>query len=288
MPALAAFELGGREEEGNAEVMPWPKGVVEANTASEHPALLEQLLADARERIRRLGFVAPDLFDAFAREGAEAFLRRYDRDIVVVFADLRGFTHFTERHSLDRVTATLDEFYAAMGEAIQDNGGTLERFTGDGLMVFFDDLAPAVDATHRALSMALQMQSAAHKLEIRWRCQAIELALGIGIARGRARVGPIGCSWRMDYGAIGPVVNLAQRLCARAAAGEILMERSALARLGRAVAVQPMRPLKLAGFSEPVSAVSLIDRKRAMATKQSARALMQGWFGRLYSSPSVH
>ncbi len=237
---------------------PCQPGAYGTQSPSGRLQVLRQRLADARRRLKGLrGFVAPELFHAVGREGAGA-LRPVDRNIVVVFVDLRGFTRFAEQHPLGRVAAVLDQYFGAMGKAIKAHGGTLERYTGDGVMVFFDDQAPASDARERALSMALQMQEAMGALASRWRGQAIELSLGVGIARGLARVGPIGCGWRRDYGAIGPVVNLAQRLCDRAAPGEVLVERSAMARLAQPAVARDFKGLRLHGLSRSVAGVRLL------------------------------
>jgi adenylate cyclase len=268
-PAVLFSVMGGG---GNRNTSPSSAPVfVDVQALIGRLAILEQSLTEARYWAGRLtglrSFLLPEVFGTLAGEEMETLWRREDRNIVVAFADLRGFTTFAEQHSLDEVTATLDEFFAEMGEPIRSSGGTLERFTGDGLMVFFNDSTETSGAADRAVAMAFEMQSAASRLKSKWRARAIELGLGIGIARGRARVGPIGCRWRMDYGAIGSVVNLAQRLCARATAGEILIERVVLTALQRPIAPQQAEQLTLPGLSKPLAAVRVAPESRATARR---------------------
>jgi class 3 adenylate cyclase len=110
-----------------------------------------------------------------------------------------------------------------MGRLVLGHEGTLERFSGDGMMIFFNDPQPIPDAPERAVRMALAMQRAMAGLSTQWRRRGYDLHMGIGIAQGFATLGGIGFDGRIDYGAIGTVTNLAARLCGEAAGGEILI-----------------------------------------------------------------
>ena len=135
--------------------------------------------------------------------------------------------------------------------------GTLERFTGDGLMVFFNDPVPVSTPTLRAAQMALAMRDRAAELCVRWRQRGFDLGLGIGIADGFATVGAIGFDHRIDYAAIGPVTNLASRLCSEAAAGEVLISQRAFAAIGAPACGEPLGEKNLRGFAKPVGIVRL-------------------------------
>jgi len=182
----------------------------------------------------------------------EGLLESHRREIVVVFLDLRGYTAFAETSEPEEVMRALGEFHAAMGQRIETHEGTLERFTGDGMMIFFNDPVPVPDAARRALAMAIEMQRDAAELCERWRLRGFELGLGIGIAQGFATLGRIGYEGRIDYGAIGAVTNLAQRLCALAASGEILAARRVLAGLEPDFRSVSRGATVLAGFRTPV------------------------------------
>ena len=110
-----------------------------------------------------------------------------------------------------------------MGTLIMEHEGTLERFTGDGMMIFFNDPVLVPDPAERAIRMALAMRERVHHLVRVWQKRGYDLALGVGIAQGYATIGAIGFEGRWDYGAIGTVTNLAARLCGEAKGGQILV-----------------------------------------------------------------
>lgn len=223
---------------------------------------LEQRVADSVAQLDRLSrlkrFFSPALADAILSGGAEDPLKSHRREIVVVFLDLRGYTAFTETADPEEVMGVLREYHAAMGALILAHEGTLERFTGDGIMVFFNDPQPLPDPAHHALRMALQMQAAMQGLAAGWQRRGYDLQLGIGVAMGFASIGGIGFEGRIDYGAIGIVTNLAARLCAEAAGGEILAAPRVIAALGPDCATEPVGPFALKGFLRPVSAARVL------------------------------
>ena len=193
------------------------------------------------EQLERLGrlkrFFSPQLADAIVQGGAEDPLRTHRREVTVVFADLRGFTAFAEAAEPEEVMAVLREYHGEMGRLILAHEGTLERFTGDGLMVFFNDPIPVPDAPERAVRMAVAMRDRVAELAAKWRREGYELDLGLGIARGYATLGAIGFEGRWDYAALGTVTNLAARLCGEARPGQILVAARVLAALDELVDV---------------------------------------------------
>ncbi|MBX3643226.1 MAG: response regulator [Rubrivivax sp.] len=211
------------------------------------------------ERLSRLkNFFSTQLAEAIVSGGADDPLKSHRREITVVFLDLRGFTAFTETADPEEVMGVLREYHAAMGELILAHEGTLERFTGDGIMIFFNDPVVVADPAARAARMALQMQQRTRVLAQGWRKRGYELQLGIGIATGYATIGAIGFEGRIDYGAIGNVTNLAARLCGEAKGGEILLApRVAAALEGSGLAVQSAAQFQLKGFARPVAASRL-------------------------------
>jgi adenylate cyclase len=208
------------------------------------------------ERVSRLKrFFSPALAQAIVDGGTEDPLKSHRREITVVFLDLRGFTAFTETADPEEVMGVLREYHRVLGDLILAHEGTLERFTGDGIMVFFNDPAPQPDAPQRAVRMALQMQSEVTRLAAGWRKRGYELQLGIGIATGFATIGGIGFPGRIDYGAIGTVTNLSARLCGEAHGGEILLAPRVLAALDEGeFAVEPAGEFVLKGFARPIVA----------------------------------
>jgi class 3 adenylate cyclase len=211
------------------------------------------------ERLGRLKrFFSPQLADAIVQGGAEDPLRTHRREVTVVFADLRGFTAFAEAAAPEDVMAVLRDYHGEMGRLILTHEGTLERFTGDGLMVFFNDPIPVPDAPERAVRMAVAMRDRVAELAARWRKEGYELDLGLGIARGYATLGAIGFEGRWDYAALGTVTNLAARLCAEARPGQILVAHRVLAALETLVTVEPLGELSLKGFLRPVPVFNVL------------------------------
>ena len=233
---------------------------------------LEQRVREGVDQLERIGrlkrFFSPQLAEAIVGGGAVDPLRSHRCEITVVFLDLRGFTAFTETADPEEVMGVLGEYHAAMGRLILEYEGTLERFTGDGIMIFFNDPLPIDEPALQAARMALAMQREVATLAQRWRKRGHELLMGIGIAQGFATLGGIGFAGRIDYGAIGTVTNLAARLCGEAGAGEILVsqrvwgaieDRLDAARDGLRQA-EPAGELALKGFHRPVPAFRLLCR----------------------------
>jgi len=224
---------------------------------------LEKRVAESVRQLERVGqlkrFFSPQLAEAILAGGAQDPLKSHRREITVVFLDLRGFTSFTETADPEEVMGVLAQYHAAMGELVLAHEGTLERFSGDGMMIFFNDPQPMPDAPARALRMAQQMQAAMAGLSGQWQRRGYDLTMGIGIAQGFATLGGIGFAGRIDYGAIGTVTNLAARLCGECAGGGILVSqrvRAALHDIGEhgGWAFEPAGELALKGFARPVPA----------------------------------
>jgi class 3 adenylate cyclase len=214
------------------------------------------------ENVRRLKrFFSPQLSDLIVSSKDEGMLESHRREITVVFCDLRGFTAFSETHEPEEVMAILREFHETMGPMIFRFEGTLERFAGDGLMVFFNDPIPCPDPAIRAVRMALAMREGMNELTKRWRKRGHELDMGMGIAQGFATLGRIGFEGRFDYAAIGTVTNLASRLSDEAKARQILISKRVYAEVGELVQVEPVGELVLKGLHSPVTAYNVLGLK---------------------------
>ncbi len=189
--------------------------------------MLEQRAQEKLREIERLArlkrFFSPRLAAKLVDQEQDGMLQSARREISVLFADLRGFTAFAEAASADVVMGLLRDFHTAMGELIFRHEGTLERFTGDGMMVFFNDPDPVPDHAVRAMRLAQAMREAAASMVPAWHEMGGPQGLALGIAKGVATVGPIGFEGRYDYAAIGSVTNLASRLCGHARSGEVVV-----------------------------------------------------------------
>jgi class 3 adenylate cyclase/CheY-like chemotaxis protein len=215
------------------------------------------------ERIRRLKrFLAPQLAELIISSRDETLLQSHRREITVFFCDLRGFTAFSETAEPEEVMSVLREFHTAMGEEIFRYEGTLERFAGDGLMVFFNDPLPCPDAAVRAIRMAVAMRERVRELVQRWGKRGHRLDFGAGLAEGYATLGTIGFEGRLDYAAIGTVTNLASRLCDEAQPGQILASQRVYAAVEDLVEVEPVGEIPLKGFLKPVLAFNVLELKK--------------------------
>ena len=231
----------------------------EWNKTLEHRVQEQVTQLDRLSRLKR--FFSPQLAELIVAGGADDPLKTHRREVTVVFLDLRGFTAFAESTEPEEVMGVLREYHAEMGKLILEHEGTLERFTGDGMMVFFNDPVPVPNPAERAIRMALTMRERVKDLSAKWRKFGYELDFGIGIAQGYATIGGIGFEGRWDYGAIGTVTNLASRLCGEAKPSQILVSQRLLGTVEELVDVEPVGELTLKGFHRPVTAHNILRLK---------------------------
>jgi adenylate cyclase len=222
---------------------------------------LETKVRDQVEELERVGrlrrFLAPQLAQAIVSAGDEKVLENHRREIVALFCDLRGFTGFSETAEPEDIMALLGEYHGAVGPLIRKYEGTLDRFTGDGMMVFFNDPLPCPDAPVRAARLALEMRDAVAALGGGWSKRGHRLGFGIGMAQGYATLGRIGFEDRFDYTAIGAVINLAARLCAEATDGQILVSGRLASSVGNVVEVEDLGERQLRGMARPAPIANL-------------------------------
>jgi adenylate cyclase len=228
------------------------------DTVQEQSALLEGRVRDQVGQLDRLKrFFSPQLAEAIVAGGADDPLQSHRRQVTVVFLDLRGFTAFAETAEPEELMTVLREYHAEMGRLVLEHEGTLERFTGDGMMIFFNDPVPVPNPAERAIRMAVAMRERVNDLSAGWRKRGYDLALGVGIAEGYATIGAIGFEGRWDYGAIGTVTNLAARLCGEAKGGQVLVTSRVAAAVEDLIECEEVGSLSLKGLLKPVPAFSV-------------------------------
>src|SRR5499425_834470 len=236
---------------------------------------LEARVAEQVEELGRVGrlkrFLAPQLAELIVSQGDEKILESHRREIVVVFCDLRGYTAFTETAEPEEVLDFLRDYHGALGPLVSQFEGTLDQFSGDGIMVFFNDPVPIPDPAERAVKMAISMREAAGKLIAAWRRHGSELGFGTGIAQGYATLGQIGFSDRSGYTAIGTVCNLAARLCAEAKDGQILVAQLVAVAVEETTPLEEVGELTLKGLTQPVVTYNV-----ALAVTQPALRVIEG------------
>lgn len=239
----------------------------QARQLAEWNQTLEQRVQEQVSELDRMGrlkrFFSPQLAELVVSSGGEKLLESHRREVTIVFCDLRGFTTFAENAEPEELMGVLREYHTAVGNLIFRFEGTLERFAGDGLMVFFNDPLPCPDHVERAVRMAVAMRRDMDLLTDSWRKRGYELDFGVGIAQGYATLGMIGFEGRVDYAAIGPATNLASRLCDQAQAGQILISQRVFAMLEDLVDVESVGDLALKGLRDPVPAFNVVGFKSA-------------------------
>jgi adenylate cyclase len=234
----------------------------QASQLAEWNKTLEDRVSRQVEELERLArlrrFLAPQLAELIASDQHEQALESHRRDVTVVFCDLRGFTAFSETTEPEEVMRVLHEFHVTMGEIIHQYEGTLERFAGDGMMIFFNDPIPCSDPSERAIHMAVSMRTHVRELKDKWHRRGHQLDFGVGISQGYATLGKIGFEGRFDYAAIGTVTNQASRLCDEADGEQILVSPRVYSAVEVLVEAETVGELSLKGFSRPILVYNII------------------------------
>lgn len=209
------------------------------------------------ERIGRLkGFLPPQVAKLVS-SGDGSLLESHRREISVVFCDLRGFTSFAEAADPEEVISVLREYHDALGVLVDKFEGTVERFTGDGLLVLFNDPLPCHDPSGTAVRMAVEMRTEVARLIAKWGKYGHDLGFGVGIAHGYATLGCIGFRGRFQYSVTGTVANRASRLCDKALDGQILVDAKVYAEVQALAELDRLGEFELKGFRRPVQAFNV-------------------------------
>ncbi len=218
---------------------------------------LEGRVLEKSAEVERLGrmrrFLPPQLAEVIA-SGGDHLLESHRREITVLFSDLRGFTSFSETSEPEDVMDVLREMHGGVVPLVFAEEGTLTQFTGDGMIVIFNDPLPCDDPAARAVRLALAMRERTIELAEGWARRGFRVELGIGVAKGFATCGSIGFEGRYEYTAIGTVMNLASRLCSAAKGGEIIISQRVRADVDGLVDCAPAGEFELKGLATPVPA----------------------------------
>jgi class 3 adenylate cyclase len=206
------------------------------------------------ERARELKrYLSPQVADSIIAGQSDVKLATTRKNLTVCFADIRGFTGIAERMEPEELIDLLNEYFTAQTEIVFKYGGTLDKYYGDGMMVFFGDPIPYADHAERAVRMALEMKRKLPELQKRWFMHQEErLNIGIGISTGYVTVGNIGSPARLDYTVIGNNVNLSSRLADLAAPGQILITERTMVQIQEIVEAREHGEQIVEGSARPV------------------------------------
>jgi len=218
---------------------------------------VDEQVAELNRLNRLKGFLSPQIAKVVLSSADKNLLESHRREITAVFCDLRGFTAFAESAEPEDVFRVMQEYYRCLGRSIERFEGTLERFVGDGLLIFFNDPLPCPDPSVRAVRMAVEMRNEVAALAEKWRSFGHHLGFGIGVAAGYATLGEVGYEGRFHYAAIGTVVNLGARLGSEAADGQILIDGRVRAAVEAIATTESVGELTLKGLRLPVHAFNV-------------------------------
>ncbi|HUA09680.1 MAG TPA: adenylate/guanylate cyclase domain-containing protein [Candidatus Acidoferrales bacterium] len=201
-------------------------------------------------------YIAPQIYQAIfsGKTGAELATKR--KKLTIFFSDIKDFTSTSERLQAEQLTSLLNEYFTEMSAIALGYGGTIDKFVGDAILIFFGDpesQGEAEDAT-ACVFMALAMQARLTELNARWRSSGIEhpFAVRMGINTGYCNVGNFGSEQRMDYTIIGAEANLAARLQSIADPGTIVVSYETYALVRESVHAHELEPISVKGISHPV------------------------------------
>jgi class 3 adenylate cyclase len=208
------------------------------------------------DRLRR--YVSPTIADSILAGDTEVALGSSRKYLSIFMSDIRGFTAMTELLEPEHLVAELNEYLEAMTNIVFKHGGTVDKYIGDAILVFFGDPVPQEDHEQRVLRMALEMQDHVDMLDVGWTAKyGASFRVGIGITTGWVTVGNIGSSARSDYTVLGNEVNLASRLADRAEPGEILVSERTMIKAPEGIAGEVVDEITLKGVSRPIKIYKL-------------------------------
>ena len=216
----------------------------------------------AREEIARANYgrFMPEYVVKQILNNPDSFkLGGINQTVTILFADIRGFTAFSERENPEKVVGLLNRYFSRMSEIIFAHGGTLDKYIGDGLMAIFGAPNATPEDARNALKTAITMQRQLSGLNKELEAENLaRINIGIGLHTGVATVGYIGSDRRSEYTAIGDTVNLASRLESAARGGQILVSEATAQAGGDIFTFLPQEPLTV---KNRLQAVSLFEVK---------------------------
>ena len=181
-------------------------------------------------------------------------------DITIIFADIRGFTTYSEKYDPEALVAVLNRYLAAMADAVLAEAGTIDKFLGDAIMAWFNAPLPQPDHTLHAVKCALGMKESFEKLYKELPLQE-HLAFGAGIHYGDAVLGWIGTERRLEYTAISDSVNTAKRLQENSEKNQIIISEDAYARIKDKIEVRALVPIQVKGKSQALKVYEVLGIK---------------------------
>ena len=226
---------------------------------------LENKVNSQLEELERTGrlkrYVSPQIAEHILSNGSDRYLINARKLLTICFSDLKGFTEATENMEPEDTITLLNQYFTEMTRIIFKYGGTLDKFMGDGILIFFGDPIAFDDQAERAVEMAIEMREKTKELQRHWAENGCNIDICFGINTGYVTVGNIGSTSQMNYTVIGHQVNIAHRLQTEAKAGQILITARTLAGVKDIVETEEIKGIKLRGIHKPMNVFSVIQYK---------------------------
>jgi class 3 adenylate cyclase len=237
-------------------------------------ANLQQTVRDQLAELERTTvlkrYLSPQLADSIVAGEVDVNLASRRKNLTVCFVDVRGFSALSERLQPEELVDLMNQYLDEMTQIVFAHGGTLDKYIGDAIKVFFGDPVAYEDHAARAVRMALEMQAKLTELRSRWSVDQEEiLTMGIGISTGYVTVGNIGSATRLDYTVIGNHVNLAARLADRAMAGQILVSERTLLAVRSLVEAREVDEVELEGVARPIKIYDIRAKASTLSVTQA-------------------
>ncbi|PRP91773.1 Adenylate cyclase 1 [Enhygromyxa salina] len=225
----------------------------QAAIAIQNFRLAKKIEHEAATRAEFQRLLSPNLVDEIVSGALTLDQAGANREVTMLFADIRGFTSMSERHTPEEMVETLNDYFEFMVDVLFKHGGTLDKYVGDELIGLFGAPVELPDAPVRAVRCALDMLKALEEFN---RTRASEgkeeIRIGIGINSGPVIAGAIGSSRTLQYTVIGDAVNVAARLCSVAKANEVIISPSTMSQCEVYVIAEQREPVQVKGKTDPI------------------------------------
>ncbi len=225
----------------------------QAAVAIANAKLFDDVRREERLRTSLQRYLSPNIVDEMVQKTGGLSLGGEKRKVSVLFCDIRGFTTLTEKEPVETIVGLLNEYFSAMSEVIFANNGTLDKFIGDAIMAIYGAPLELKDGAYKAVKTAIEMRDKLAQLNEKWKAEKKpQIQVGYGVNTGEAIVGNIGSERRMEYTAIGDMVNTASRVEGETEGGQIFITEETFKELGNAVQINKLKSVSLKGKSAKV------------------------------------
>ncbi len=232
----------------------------QAAVAITNAKLFDDVRREERLRTSLQRYLSPNVVDEMVQKNTgNLSLGGEKKKVSILFCDIRGFTTLTEKEPVETVVSLLNEYFSAMTEVIFANHGTLDKFIGDAIMAIYGAPLEMKDNAYECVKTAIEMRQKLSELNERWKNQKKpQLNVGYGINTGEAIVGNIGSERRMEYTAIGDMVNVAARIEGETESDQIFITENTFKEISDRIITKKLSSVKLKGKSTPVQIYEVV------------------------------